>query len=374
MKGSHPRFNDFLEDHFVASAIPRVPYEIDSRLAEARFLVVPSQSFPSPDILTYPSVFGNRLARLTNNGSGGFDSMTAIGKVLPGLPVALLGGSFADPDGVDVAVVSSDYSGMLSDGTRSWVRVLRDSGSTMVSEEELPFAVVQAASGDVNGDELDDLVLRGRVTGGFSYGDSVWLLTRSAGGLTFDAPVEIPQAEGTSGPMLVMDFTGDGLADLVTCSPNEGGLQFHETVSSPSLGSYQEWAFQNNASADGSGDQDLDGASDLEEFLSGRNPRSMESSRTGQPGAVPLMRFDPASAGSLHLSFEHPRPRLIDGGTAAVALEFSEDMETWAPVEASARVRLAKDHPGWEIWSWQFNESVDQGVGRKFFRFRTSIM
>ena len=336
-------------------------------------LVVPSQSFDSPDILTYPSVFGNRLARLYNNGDGEFNSVSALGEKLPGLPVALLGGRFADPEGTDVAVISTNSSGEISAQTKTWVRVLGDAGGRFVSEEEFPFVVFQATSGDLNGDGLDDLVMSGRVLSESRSNDVIWLVTRLHDGSGFEEPVEIPLAGGAIGPMLVNDFTGDGLSDLVTSNPSGGELLFHEAFLSPSLGSYQDWAENKGVSADGSGDTDLDGSPDLTEFLSGRNPVVAETSATGQPGSAALARFEPIYTDSLNISFEHPRPRQVDGGTATVELEASEDMKTWIPVEAVPRVRLTQEHPGWEIWSWQFYESGSQGTGRKFFRFKTSI-
>jgi len=333
-----------------------------------------------PDILQFPSIFGNAVARYVNDGSGGF-SVSRLGTeasdIPPGhIPVAIAAGNF-DGNGIaDIVILSS--SGHTYDSL-SRLRIMFDRGSGTSEIVNLQGNGARLVVADFNGDALDDVIFEGGASvdmfGYPVYGYPACQILSRKTSSSFDPPAIISTWISPSSSLVAADINGDGLADLIHGSSSSGTVSYFEATRVETMPTFVEWAAELEVSGQ-EVDTDGDGASNFYEYLTGGNPKLAESNVHGGavPGEAPVINLNQEDRypGSVVFSLNatHQRAANLPEGTARVVLESSTNLRDWVPIDRKPSVVLTEGHPGWETLRWEDISSLQEDEHGKFYRFR----
>ncbi|MCW3004238.1 MAG: repeat-containing protein [Conexibacter sp.] len=135
-------------------------------------------------------------------------------------PVAV---ALADVDG------DGDQDGLVLDGSAATLTVLRNDGTGVLAQNDVPVAGLAQGSGlamgDLDGDGHSDAVVTDALGGraGVLLGD---------GGGGFDAPQWLAMGRGARTPV-VADLTGDGVADVATADAADGTISLRRGAGVP---------------------------------------------------------------------------------------------------------------------------------------------
>lgn len=306
-----------------------------------------------PDIITYPSAFGNAVALHRNSGSGSF-ALETLPVAPAGAPRGLLR---ADMNGDGLADLVAMTSGVdLIEETV--ITVAESLGSGPINRISFPFSCGKVTAGDFDADGRDELVLGGSLhfdALGNPALESAMLLVRTSADGKLSAPVVVSESQLAPSDFLVDDTNADGRPDLVVASEIGGTISVFLNEAAPSWPGYAAWAAANGLAQDSmSTDPDHDGRDNLEEYAAGTDPMLPElpTAAMGLPGTPPLLSIGSNSWGWPELRARHQRPKELAAGKLEVALERSTDMRNWSPVEHEPSISWDPDHPGWEIRDW----------------------
>jgi hypothetical protein len=336
-----------------------------------------------PDILQFPSVFGNAVAQYTNDGAGQF-SVSRLGSdasdiPVGHIPVAIASGNFDGAGAPDITVLS--VSGIFYDSP-SVLRIMRDGNPEISELVNLEGNVARLVVADFNGDGLDDIVF----TGGYSidsFGMPMWgtppcqILARKNSS-SFHSPVMISDSLWPCSSLAAADVNGDGKADLIHGSSMTGTVTYLEAATVETMPTFAEWAVEMEVS-DQDADNDGDGASNFYEYLTGRDPNVVDPNlHSGAvPGEAPVINLDRderyMSDVVFSLNATHQRPANLPQGTAHVVLESSANLRDWIPVDDEPTKTLTKGYPGWETLRWDTYDGLLEEEHGKFYRFRTWV-
>ncbi|MBK1882255.1 VCBS repeat-containing protein [Luteolibacter pohnpeiensis] len=330
------------------------------------------------DIIQFPSIYGNVAALFSNDGTGEFTSKP-IGPESADAGAAVAVGNFDGSGALDLVLIYRSYSS--SGENACTVKICPDVGTGPTEDMQLDLLFGKAAVADFNADGLDDLVLAGGIglkVMGEPITDSQLIVYARKHSQSFEPPFLLSNEVRAASALMAGDFNGDGKADLVHGSAIDGTVSYFESADMDAWPSFSDWAAANGVEATNQ-DADGDGATNFQEYLTGRNPKLAEDAghTGGEPGEAPWIEVEMDDSyfmtyhGTLHA--KHAIPRQLASGTSTVVLEQSDDLIEWEPVESSPTATQSTTDPNWLTLSWDLNVYIQEGGSAKFYRFNTSL-
>lgn len=339
-----------------------------------------------PDIVQFPSIFGNTPALFVNDGTGRFtvrrlvDDFSAIPPSTVEYPVGVVAGNFDGVGQSDIAILTNTFAGVEENYRQLLkIRIVRGGESAVSQVSTFSGSAGLFVAADFSGDGLDDLVYDALPTtdmlGNVVFSDGCRILARK-NSVSFHEPAIISTRVSFTDALAAADLNGDGMADLIQGSISTGQVFYVESTVVDSLPTFAEWAAMNGVSGEDV-DTDGDGATDYHEYLTGRNPKVAEApvGSTGSPGEVPVIHVLRNEGYAFDAIFNvhaaHSLPVNLPHGTAKVALEESYDLRIWTPVSSLPKTTLIETRPGWQQLSWDlFNQFLPEERQGRFYRFR----
>ena len=315
------------------------------------------------DVITYPSALGPILT-LHRNTNASF-SLEALSGDLEGslfgvpsvengvsvtAPTHLLSGKFLHGGELSLVTYGDGVEAIGNPGSllTSWSGTLAD--PTALASMETPV-LANFVVADLDGDGLDDLVASGeRSTDNFGNEllDPSLVYFRSRGDGTFAEPVSLANPGILVSQILVEDIDQDGILDITVILETNNSIVLFRGRRVPGYPSFGEWAMDHSPDNPGLLDRPNGGETNLVLFARGEIPSTSSGLKPQEPPELPTVSFDEVV---LHAS--HPIPRLANGDSVSVTLQYSFDLNLW--IDANEDVVVYSRDPAapeWLIKTW----------------------
>ena len=354
-----------------------------------QILVTDADGDGDNDIITFPSALGQTFG-LHRNDAGRFSiqhmtsepvpdifgvSGTTIDGVLVGNPTQIFLGRFLrDSSNKTLGVYSPgfDFFGNSISGFTVFSGL--PSQSTAVASTSIATIGTVVVT-DFDGDGLDDVISSGKRTtdllGNTLFSNSL-VFQRAIGDGTFESGVYLGSTlKAEVSQLLAEDMNGDGLPDIIAISEEAGSVQLFLSGTVPFHPSFEEWITAHSPSAPGELDiADESGIPNLIRFATGTVPANSTSQAPPAPPVRPKIEFNGFS-----ITAFHPIPQLPAGDALDVKLEYSLDLGTWQQAEDPFGLLNDPDHPQWKYKDWSYTSLKDtdgntiRSPEKIFFRF-----
>lgn len=344
-------------------------------------LVVDADGDGDDDILTYPSALGQRIALHRSYGGifsleplSGLLGFTLFGPapvedgILVPTPTHLLAGKFLQGGGQSLVTYgrSFDIFGNSTFSLTTWSGSL-DNPTALANS---PAPVLESiAVADLDGDGLDDII----ATGGRTFDifgnellDSSLSYLRSKGDGTFEDPVSLADPDVLVSQIMVQDVDLDGIPDVTAVIEENNSIVFYRGRRIPAYPAFAEWATEHSPENPSLLDRTEGGEPNLILFARGEVPSISSGIRPPTAPVIPSASWDGTT-----LSATHPIPRLGNGDSVDVILQYSYDLVGWSDVD-EGRAFYSQDPaaPQWQIKQWQQVYPSVFGSEEIFHRFR----